>query len=50
MNHNQTAVELFGELTPETRAKAKAINFMRLYSSGEIKVGQVAGYYPTKGE
>ena len=46
MNHNKTAIELFGVLTPETRAKAKAINFAELYSMGEIKKSLIKGFYP----
>ncbi len=48
MSHNELAVYLFGELTPETRAKAKAINFARMYSMGEVKISLISGYYPTK--
>lgn len=48
MSHNDLAVYLFGELTSETRAKAKAINFGRMYSMGEVKISQISGVYPTK--
>lgn len=46
--HSELALELYGEITKETRAKAKIINYQRVYSSGEIKVGKVSGSYPTK--
>ena len=48
MTHDELAVYLFGELTPETRRKAKAINFARMYSMGEVKVSLMSGVYPTK--
>jgi len=44
--HSALAEKLYGEITPTGRIKAKTINYMRLYDSGEIKVGQVAGQYP----
>lgn len=48
MTHNELALYLFGELTPETRGKAKAINFALMYSMGEIKISLISGVYPTK--
>ena len=44
--HNKTALDLFGKVTKETRAKAKAINFAELYSMGEIKKSLIKGFYP----
>lgn len=46
--HSDLALRLFGEVTPETRAAAKAINYMRMYSCGEIKISLLAGMYPLK--
>lgn len=46
--HSELAIELFGDASPENRQKAKEINYMRLYSAGEIKVGLAAGMYPIK--
>jgi DNA polymerase I-like protein with 3'-5' exonuclease and polymerase domains len=45
--HTELALELFGDASPENRAKAKVINYARLYSSGEIRVSRVSGFYPT---
>lgn len=44
--HTELALKLFGEGTPTFRAKAKAINYMRFYSTSEVAVGRVAGIYP----
>ena len=48
MTHSELALKLFGEVTPDTLAAAKAINYMRMYSCGEIKVSLLAGMYPLK--
>jgi DNA polymerase I-like protein with 3'-5' exonuclease and polymerase domains len=45
--HTELAIELFGDASPENRHKAKVINYARLYSCGEVKVGLVSGSYPT---
>ena len=44
--HAELAKALFGEATPENRARAKEINYLRAYSCGEIRVGRKAGQYP----
>lgn len=44
--HSKTALRLFGEVTPETRAKAKIINYARNYGTGEIRIGRIEGCYP----
>lgn len=46
--HSDLAIKLFGDAFKENRRKAKAINYMRFYSAGEVKVGLVAGMYPVK--
>lgn len=46
--HTKLALELYGDDSPESREKAKIINFARLYSTGEIKLGQLAGQYPVR--
>ncbi len=46
--HTKLALELYGDDSPESREKAKIINFARWYSMGEIKLGQLAGQYPIR--
>lgn len=38
--HSETAKELYGEVTPETRAKAKTINYAKLYGMSGVKMFQ----------
>jgi DNA polymerase I-like protein with 3'-5' exonuclease and polymerase domains len=47
--HAALARKLFGEVTRDTRSRAKAINFYRAYNAGEIRAGRIAGQYPLKG-
>lgn len=44
--HSQKALEIFGEVTRETRTRAKTINYAELYGSGQIKLSLVGGQYP----
>lgn len=44
--HAKAALELYGEVTRETRAKAKAIGFRAMYGAGDIPLARVAGCYP----
>ncbi len=44
--HSQKALELFGEVTPETRRKAKTINYFELYGGGQIGLSLLSGQYP----
>lgn len=46
--HAETAKKLFGKVTPDTKARAKIINYARMYGAGQIKLGRIAGYYPLK--
>lgn len=44
--HAKLAEALFGEVTSDTRSRAKEINYMRAFYGGEIAVGLKAGQYP----
>lgn len=46
--HAQTAKDIFGEVTPDTRARAKNINYAEMYGVGDISTGLMAGRYPTR--
>lgn len=45
--HSEKALELFGEVTAETRRKAKVINYSEMYGAGQIKLSLSSGQYPT---
>jgi len=44
--HAETALRLYGEVTRETRAKAKIINFLDAYGTSDLRMAHVAGRYP----
>lgn len=44
--HSKRALELFGEVTPETRRRAKIINYAEAYGSGQISLSRTSGQYP----
>lgn len=44
--HSRKALDLFGEVTRETRAKAKTINYAEAYGAGQIRLSRIGGQYP----
>jgi DNA polymerase I-like protein with 3'-5' exonuclease and polymerase domains len=44
--HSERALDLFGEVTPDTRSRAKIINYAESYGAGQISLSRRAGQYP----
>lgn len=47
--HSERALTLFGEVTRDTRARAKTIGYLEAYGAGEIAIARRTGQYPRKG-
>ena len=44
--HRLTALEVYGNDSRESIAKAKIINYASLYGAGQTRLGRIAGQYP----